>query len=163
MALLTLSLWPTCSCSSSNSDDAKSLGKGSPFGICNRCYTLYVIQVIRLKVYLWFNLIETWPRKRKKKKKITSLSVSSDWVGATHLQHKKTDAFKSLSCSPLLSGRRKLIKLLEFASHIYWNVTSTELACAQPPPPLRKNRREAILSGHLCHARAVTLLDFPIG
>ena len=51
-------------------------------------------------------------------------------------------------------------------------MTSTELACVQPPPPLRKNRRrgrlflrggssytQAILSGYLCQARAVTLLD----
>ena len=39
------------------------------------------------------------------------------------------------------SIKRKLIKLPEFASHIYWNLTSTELACLQPLPPAEKNQR----------------------
>ena len=137
IALSTLRLWPTCSCSSSDSDDESS----SPFSICNRCGQKNNHMMYGLKVYLWFNFIETWPRERNKRNVITSLSLSSGWVGATHVQHKKTNTFKSLSCSPLLSGRRKLIKLPEFASHIYWNVTFTELACLQPLLPTEKNYR----------------------
>ena len=48
------------------------------------------------------------------------------------------------------SLKRKLIKLPEFASHIYWNhVTSTELAWVHPPPrssPQKKSEKGATFS-----------------
>ena len=77
----------------------------------------------------------TKEEKQKKRDNFTITKLS--WVGATHVQHKKTNIFNLL-----LSSRRKLIKLPEFASHIYWNVASPELACVQSSPPLRKNRRK---------------------
>ena len=95
-----------------------------------------------LKVYVWFNFIETWPRERNKRNVITTLSLSSDWVGATHVQHKKTNTYKSLSCSPLLSSRplysgnlSNCQNLLPIFTEIF---TSTELACLQPLPPAEK-------------------------
>ena len=126
-----LSLWPTCPCSSFNldakirsprahslnmfkkswsSDGHLSSGMGSSFsGACNRWRQNNYHLTKGLTLYLWLNFIETWPRKRNKRNMITSLSVSSDWVGATHVQHKKTNTFEKSEKGRFVSeGREQL-------------------------------------------------------